>query len=175
MAAATTSITGHSPHRDEAGFTLFELIMVLVLLAVLLGVAAPSLREFAKAQADSDAATGVLAMTRMARDLAATNGTVSRLNFDFQTNTYWVTIQQGGTFVEPGTGESGHYGLAKGMTGRLEFPADQEQRPYVQFMPDGRAEQAMISLTSRGGDVHRVYCPSATDVFRIIEPTEQQP
>jgi prepilin-type N-terminal cleavage/methylation domain-containing protein len=175
MAAATTSTTGHSPHRDEAGFTLIELILVLMLAAVLLAVAAPSLRGFAGGQDDAGAASGVLAMTRMARDLAATNGTVSRLNFDFQTNTYWVTIQQGGTFVEPGTGESGHYSLANGMIARLELPPGQEQRPYVQFMPDGRSEQAIVLLICRNGDVYRVYCPSATDMFRIIKPTEQQP
>jgi prepilin-type N-terminal cleavage/methylation domain-containing protein len=175
MVATTTLTTGHSPRRAEAGFTLFELIMVLMLLAVLLAVAAPSLRGFAQAQADSDAAAGVLAMTCMARDLAATMGTVSRLNFDFQTGTYWVTIQQGGSFVEPGAGESGHYELANGMMARLELPPGQEQRPYVQFTPDGRAEQATVVLISRGGDVYRVECPSPTDMFRIIAPTEQQP
>ncbi len=149
--------------------------MVLALLALLLAVAAPSLHGFAAGQADADAADGVLAMTRMARDLAATQGTASRLNFDFQTNTYWVTIQQGGMFVEPVGGESGYYRLAGGMSARLELPPGQEQRPYVQFMPDGRAEQACVLLMCRNGDVYRVYCPSATDMFRIIKPTEQQP
>jgi prepilin-type N-terminal cleavage/methylation domain-containing protein len=175
MAATTTSTTGLSPYRAEAGFTLFELILVLVLLAVLLSMAAPSLRGFADAQADADAASGVLAMTRMSHDLAVTKGTVSRLNFDFQNSVYWVTIQEGGTFVEPGTGESGYYRLANGMSARLELPPGQEQRPYVQFMPDGRSEQAIILLICRNGDVYRVYCPSATDMFRIIKPTEQQP
>lgn len=178
MAAKTTSTTGHSPGLADgaaSGFTLFELIMVLMLLALLLGAAVPSMRGFAKGRADADAADSVLTMTRMARDLAATNGTVSRLNFDFQAGAYWVTIQQGGTFVEPGTSDSKPQILASGMGVKLDLPPGVEPRPYLQFMPDGRAEEAMISLICQDGDVYRVVCPSATDTFRLIRPTEYQP
>jgi prepilin-type N-terminal cleavage/methylation domain-containing protein len=175
MAATTTSPTGHSHDRLAPGFTLIELILVLMLLSVLLALAAPSLRGFAGGQADADAADGVLGMTRMARDLAATKGVVTRLNFDFQDGTYWVTMQERGIFVEPGAGESGHYRLAAGMRAGLDLAPGQEQRPYVQFTPDGRAEQAMISLMCGNGDVYRVYCASATEMFRVIKPTEPQP
>jgi len=166
------STTGHSPDKARAGFTLFELIVVLVLIATLLGLAAPSLRGFGRGRSDADAAAGVLAMTHMARNLAATMGTVSRLNIDDETGTYWVTVQRAGVYEELQTDQGRHFRLADGMTVRLELPASQEQRPYVQFTPDGRAKQATISLISRDGDIYRVYCPSATDVFRIIEPWE---
>ncbi len=149
--------------------------MVLMLLAVLLGAAVPSMRGFARARADADAADSVLAMTRLARDLAATGGTVSRLNFDFQTGAYWVTVRRGGKFIEPGTSDSVPQTLSSDMGVKLELPSGVEQRPYVQFMPDGRAEEAVISLICRDGDVYRVSCPSATDTFRIIKPTEYQP
>jgi len=178
MAATTISTTGHCPGRADgaaSGFTLFELVMVLMLLAVLLGAAVPRMRGFAVGRADADAADSVLAMTRMARDLAATNGTVSRLNFDFQAGGYWLTVQQGGKFVEPGTSDSRPQVLPSGMGVKLDLPPEVEQRPYVQFMPDGRAEEAMISLICRDGDVYRVCCPSATDTFRVIKPTEYQP
>ncbi len=147
----------------------------MLVIAVLLGAAVPSLRGFAQGRSDADAAASVLAMTRMAQDLAATMGTVSRLNFDFATNTYWVTIQQAGTFVELQTDMGRHFVLPTGMGVRLELPPGQDQRPYLQFLPDGRTEQAMISLINRDGEAYRVYCPSATERFRIIKPWEPQP
>lgn len=172
MAAAMTSTTGHSPDKARAGFTLFELIAVLVLIATLLGLAAPSLRGFGRGRADADAAAGMLAMTHMARNLAATMGTVSRLNIDDETGTYWVTVQQAGVYEELQTDQGRHFRLADGMTVRLELAPGVEMRPYVQFLPDGRTEQAMISLICRNEDVYRIYCPAATEMFRIVEPWE---
>lgn len=147
----------------------------MLVIAVLLGAAAPSLRGFAQGRSDADAAASVLAMTHMAQNLAATMGTVSRLNFDFQTNTYWVTVQQAGAFVDLQTDLGRPFALPKGMSFRLELPPGQEQRPYLQFLPDGRSEQALVSLINRDGEIYRVYCPSATERFRIIKPWEQQP
>lgn len=147
----------------------------MLVVAVLLGAAAPSLRGFAQGRSDADAAASVLAMTRMAQDQAATMGTVSRLNFDFATNTYWVTVQQAGVFVELQTDMGRRLALPRGMSVRLDLPEGQEQRPYLQFLPDGRTEQAMISLINLDGEIYRVYCPSATERYRIIKPWEPQP
>jgi len=172
MAAVMTSTTGHSPDRARGGFTLFELVAVLVLIATLLGLAAPSLRGFGRGRADADAAAGVLAMTRMARNLAATMGTVSRLNIDDETGTYWVTVQKAGVFEELLTDQGRHFRLADGMTCRLELADGAEWQPYVQFMPDGRTEQATITLFCRNEDIYLIQCPAATEMFRIVEPWE---
>lgn len=172
MVAAMTSITGHNPDNAREGFTLFELITVLVLIATLLGLAAPSLSGFRRGRADADAAASVLAMTRMARNLAATMGTVSRVNIDEETGTYWVTVQKAGVFEELMTDQGRHFRLSDGMTCRLELADRVESRPYVQFTPDGRTEQATITLLCRNDDVYLVQCPAATEMFRIVKPSE---
>ncbi len=167
-----TSITGHNPDKPRRGFTLFELITVLVLIATLLGVAAPSLRGFGRGRTDANAAAGVLAMTRMARNLAATMGTVSRVNIDEETGTYWVTVQKAGVFEELLTDQGRHFRLADGMTVRLKLADGVDWRPYVQFTPDGRTEQATITLLGRNEDVYLVQCLAATEKFRIVKLSE---
>jgi len=173
MARKTTSITGRRPSSAPAGFTLIELIVVMLVVAVAMGIIAPSLSGFARARADAEAAENVLAQTNLARNLAATMGTVSRVNFDYQNNTCWVTVQQAGAFVELNTSDGMPVALPEEMSVRLELPADQEPRTFVQFLPDGRAEQAIIWLGGRDGRIYKVACPSATDRFRIIKPGQE--
>ena len=91
-------MTGRNDNPKRRGaFTLLELILVLVLISVLLGIAAPSLRGFVGARRSADAAAQVLAMANYARSQAIAQGTVYRLNVDATENVYWLTILSGGT------------------------------------------------------------------------------
>ena len=149
-----------------------ELIIVLVLVATVLGIVAPSLRGFARGRTDADAARSVLAMTHLARSIAATSGTPVRVNVDSEAGLCWVTVQQAGAFVELTTDIGRRIELPKGTTVEIELPAGKEPRNYVNFLPDGRTEQAVISLTNRNGEAWHVSCLSATDRFRIVKPWE---
>lgn len=172
----TISQTGpRAISEARAGFTLMEIIIVMMLVVVVLAVAAPSLRGFARGRTDADAAAGVLALTQLARSTAATLGTTCRLNVDADAGLCWVTVQEAGVFVELGTDLGRPLVLPTGMVAAVELAPNQQPRNYVQFLPDGRAEQAVLSLTDRGGGVWRIQCPSATDRFRLISPWEARP
>jgi len=146
---------------------------VLLVVAVAMGVVAPSLAGFAHARADAEAADNVLALMHLARNRAATLGTVSRVNFEAETNSCWVTVQEAGAFV-PLNSELGlPVDLPEDMSVRVELPENIEPRDYVQFMPDGRAEQAMVTLFGGDGKIYKILCPSATDRFRILKPGEE--
>jgi len=149
-----------------------EIIIVMVLVATVLGIVAPSLRGFARGRTDADAARSVLAMTHLARSIAATSGTPVRVNVDNEAGLCWVTVQQAGAFVQLATDMGRCLELPKGTTVAIELPTGQQPRAYVTFLPDGRTEQAVISLTNRNGEVWQVSCPSATDRFRIVKPWE---
>jgi Tfp pilus assembly protein FimT len=151
-----------------------ELVIVMMLLVVVLAVAAPSLRSFAHGRTDADAAAGVLAMTRLARSTAATMGTPCRVNIDPEAGLCWVTVQEAGVFVELETDLGKPLQLPDDMIVVIELAPGQEPRNFVQFLPDGRTEQAAISLTDRDGGVWRIQCPSPTDRFRLVKPWEDQ-
>src|SRR3972149_3661562 len=66
----------------SVGFTLLELILVMVILSTVLAMAAPSLRGFFASRQIQDAAAQILALTQFARSQAVSEGTTYRLNFD---------------------------------------------------------------------------------------------
>src|SRR5688500_698776 len=98
-----TDRRAQSDLRRRGAFTLFELVLVLVMVSILMVVAAPSLRGFLAGSKSRDATENLLAMTRLARERAIADRTVYRLNIDPQNNTYWVLMQDGQRFVQTGT------------------------------------------------------------------------
>jgi len=173
-AAAMTSTTGPNADPRAAGaFTLLELIAVLVLISTVLAAAAPSLRRFARGRQTADAAARILSLTHLARSQAATRGCIHRLNLDAEAGTYWLTMQQGGTFVEIDSSHGRHFRLPVGVSVALDSASEAELSSYVQFYPDGRCDQATIELTGGEGDVFHVTCPSPSERFRIVSPSEE--
>ena len=179
--------------RSARGFTLLELILVLLLISTVLAMAAPSLRGFARGRQTAEAASQLLAMTHWARSQAAAEGRLYRLNVDVQAGAYWLSRQRGGAFVEL-DGEYGrHFRLPDGVTVSLETPTGgsasnpaghpaghsangsaDDSAAYIQFHPNGRCDEAAIELRGRQGEVFRVTCDSATERFRIASPEETQ-
>ena len=169
------STTGPSPDRSRAGgFTLLELIAVLVLISTVLAIAAPSLRGFVHGRQTADTDARILSLTHLARSRAATVGAVHRLNVDSQTGTYWLTMQRQGAFVEIDGGHGRRYRLPAGAAAALDVPADEESISYVQFYPNGRCDPATIRLTGARGETLQVTCPSAGRRFRIVSPAEDE-
>lgn len=173
-----TSTTGPNADRRvppaAGGFTLLELIAVLVLISTVLAIAAPSLRGFARGRQTADAAAHLLALTRLARSRAASWGCCHRLNIDPETGTYWLTMQEGGAFVEIETDFGREYRLPSGVSIAVDEPSASEPPWVIEFHPDGRCDAVTIRLTGLRGDVLDVACASASERFRIISP-EQGP
>jgi len=163
---------GGPARRVGSGFTLLELIVILGLVGVLLAMAAPSLRGFMGSRQTADAAAQVLALTQWAGSRAAAQGNVYRLNLDTQANTYWLTMQQGGEFVDLGSEFGRRFKLPEGAAATLRRPAGSEPRAYIAFYPTGRTEEVTIELRGRQGEVFRVVCESATEAFHIVSPSE---
>jgi prepilin-type N-terminal cleavage/methylation domain-containing protein len=156
------------------GFTLLELIVVLGLVGVLLGLAAPSLRGFFASRQTADAAAQMLALTQLAGTRAASQGTVYRLNVDVQSNTYWLSMQQAGMFVDLNCEFGRRFRLPEGTTVRVQIPMVDASASYIEFYPTGRTEEAMIELRGRQGEVYQIICESATEAFHVVSPTEAQ-
>ena len=156
------------------GFTLLELIVVLGLVGVLLGLAAPSLRGFFASRQTADAAAQMLALTQLAGTRAAAQGTVYRLNVDLQSNTYWLSMQQAGMFVDLNCEFGRRFQFPEGTTVHVQIPMVDSSASYIEFYPTGRTEEAMIELRGRQGEIYQLICESATEAFHVVSPTEAQ-
>ena len=171
-----TSTTGPNAESREAprGFTLMELIVVLVLISTVLALASPSLRRFVRGRSTGDAAAHMLALTHLARSQAVTGAQVWRLNLDPESGTYWLTTQTEGAFVAPLREYGRVFHLPDGVTLATDAEHESDKAPYVQFYPDGRSDPARIELTDPEGKVLRLASPSATERFRIEAILEER-
>ena len=167
-----TSTTGPSAEARRGGFTLLELVLVMVLVSTVLAMAAPSLRGFLAGRQGAEAAAQVLSLTHLARSRAVTQGRIYRLNIDTETNTYWLTMQQAGAFVELGCEHGRRFRFPDSVSVTLELPPADAQASFVQFYADGRSDQATIGLIGRRGEAFEITCPSASERFRVVSPSE---
>ncbi len=160
----------HQP--DAAGFTLLELVLVMVVICTVLAMAAPSLRGFFASRQTADAAAQIVALTRLARSQAVAEGRIYRLNLDEEAGTYWLTVQEGGTFVNLGSEFGRLFSLPDGTLANWEASPEAGSRGYIQFHPDGRNDTATVRLTGRRGQTVDISCHSPTELFHVATPGE---
>jgi len=153
--------------RSAAGFTLLELVLVMVIIGTVLGMSALSLRGFFASRQSTDAAAQIVALAEYARSCAIARGCVFRLNLDASEGKYWIEMQQEGAFVTLPTEFGRVFRLPQG-TRATWLEGDAAQRGWIRFYPDGRAERIRIRLTGRQGEVVDVFCPSPAERFRVV-------
>jgi len=153
-----------------SGFTLLELVFVLVILAVLAAMVAPSLRSFGIGRSNEDTATLLVGLAGYAHTQSASEGRVYRLNFDVPGRAFWLTAQQGAAFVPP-TNDFGRRCTA--ADGVAQMSVDLQPRPdgdYVEFQPTGLTDPApvQIRLIDKLGGSVGVACLSSTETFQVL-------
>ena len=158
-----------APARRRSAFTLLELVLVMAILCIAMGMAAPSLRGFGRGRGAGDAAAQLVALGGWARTQAISHGLVYRLNLDPAARTYWLTVQVEGDSAFELLGEE--FGRTFAAPEGVAIDWDAPERPdgrYVEFHPSGRTEPAAIQLTDAEGVVTEVACLSATETFRAV-------
>ena len=156
--------------RDKKrGFTLLELILVMLILSTVLAMAAPSLRGFFGSRKTHDEAAQILALTQFARSLAISEGIIYRLNFDTRERTYWLTAQQSGTFEKLKTEFGQVFTFPNDIIAELEDVEKKDDEMFLEFTPQGTVTAGTIRLIDRRGLVLEVTCPTITESFFIIE------
>jgi len=153
----------------DSGFTLLELILVMVILSTVLAMAAPSLSGFFGSRQTHDTAAQILALTQLARSQAISEGVVYRLNFDTTERKYWLTAQQAGTFEELETGLGQIFTLPKDMVMELDDVDQEDMDMFLQFTPQGTVTAGTVRLIDRRGLALEVTCPTVTESFSIVE------
>jgi Tfp pilus assembly protein FimT len=164
-----TSTTGRSADlpRPACGFTLFELVLVMLLLTVVMALAAPSLRGFIIGRKGTDAAAQFIAVGRYAREQAISSGVTYALSVDVTQGTYWLTAQRGSSFHELGNEFGRQFHFPEGTVAQWE-PGASVDDGRMYFFPDGRTEAAVLQLTGAGGQVFEIGCRSETEPLTIL-------
>jgi len=169
----TISTTGpnarRSPSRPGAGFTLLELVLVMLIICTVLGMASLSLRGFFASRRTADAAAQIITLTQFARGRATADGSVYRVNLDVEEGKYWLTVQKSGAFENIASEFGRVFLLPDGTTAEWVTPLDAD---WTTFYPDGRGEAAHIRLTGRQGETADIVCASPAERFHVISLSE---
>lgn len=152
----------------SGGFTLIELILVLVVIGTLLALVAPSLQQFYSTRQVHDAAELFLSVCRQARNRAVTEARRYRLRLDVTDQQYWLTRQVGGAY-QPLDTELGQT-VELGSHVRVATPEQSGASELtLTFYPDGRADSVAVWFYGSTGSVLEVRCASPSEPFRLEE------
>ncbi len=140
--------------KTAQGFTLIELMIIIVILGVMLSLIIPRLGELGEANLKRSA-RHLTGMIRFLRDESQAHKTVYRLRFDIQGGRYWAEVMtltsEKAVEFRRLQSELGSEGSLSGQTTFRDVQvASHPDDPYIQFTPDGWVENAVIHL--RDGD-----------------------
>lgn len=180
----------------EAGFTLIELGLVILILGVILAITLPRLGNRAYAQLDSETRKLALAF-RYLRHAAILNGRTYRLMYDLDSRSYWAEVSQvteapvldeqesefAGSFFPPPIEEQFALDLEGPLTRRrlpeplgfsdVELPETwgkiMEGVVFTTFYPDGYVDISVVHLDN-GQDVFSLYVPNGITGQVFVSP-----
>lgn len=182
--------------RHHAGFTLLELVLVMVIVCVALAMVAPSLAGWNQGSKLRDAGEQLLATIHYARTQSIANGQTYRLNIDTRANTYYLTAQDGQQFVNLANEYGRVFTLPDGF--RIDVTAQpavtqQQAQPggqqynasaaaaaaptngsAIEFYPTGRTQVAQIRINGYGKDQTILECATPAEGFRVVTAQEAQ-
>ena len=148
------------------GFTLIELVLVMLVMTIAIGVVAPELRGWSHGARMSDTVDQILTLARMARTEAISTAQVHRLIVDSSGRCY-VARQDGEQFVELGEGRDAVFAAPDGI--KLQMTDLQGgPREFVEFYPNGRMQTARIRVsTEDDGSQKIIEAATSTEGFRV--------
>jgi type II secretion system protein H len=158
--------------NPQCGFTLLELVLVMVILALMFALASPSLRGWSRGQTVRNSGDEFVALTRLARSQAIADATTYRLNVDAAAGQYWLTKQSGTSFVDVAS-DIGHK-FSVPENGQIRMSNSQNaQATYFDFLSTGRCDPGQVVITDDEKNSVTAQCDSPAENFYVVNP--QQP
>ena len=167
-----TSTTGRP--TDGRGFTLLELVIVMVVLCTALAMVAPSLRGFLRGRRIEDAADQIVALTRYARSQAVADATTYLWSYDSSARAHGLSRLEGQTFVPLGLEMGRAFLLPEDIVLALELTAGVTSQG-IGFYSDGSADLAAIRLRDETGAEIHIGTLSPTEEYQAVDAKGVRP
>lgn len=152
--------------RSISGFTLIELIIVLMIIALTVSLAAPSLGGWSVGAKMRNATDDFLSTVRLARGQSIVSATEYVLMIDRNSNTYSLSTRTG-EILAPAPGDWGTaVSLPAGFT--IDLVNGGESGTSIVFYPDGRATPALVRIVSSRGDVREIAANAPAEPFAVV-------
>lgn len=164
---------------SRGGFTLFELIIVMIVIFTLAAIVAPRFSDFFPSFQVRKSTEHLMAWARKARADAAVTGLRQRLMVDAKARKFWIEyearpVKEPGKFV-PLSGAWGEEQMPDAVTvdslEGLDAAATGSGAQYLEFLPDGTTKDATIVLGNDNGDSQTLKVEGATSKI-YIQPAE---
>jgi type II secretion system protein H len=172
------------PLRCRSGFTLIELMVVMVILILLSALVAPAFtRQYYTARLNS-AARNLVALMQYARSQAVVEGTTYRLNIDQEGGRLWVTYYDDGQATQQNTETEPGFVLDESALGSAREVPDDVQIKQIALGDEALAQlsdEALATIRSQQGQLNEQGTPfitfspqGTTDGARILLENEYQ-
>lgn len=163
------------PVLRKRGFTLLELILVMIILCTVLAMAAPSLRGFFSSRQIHDMSEQILIMTRYARIHAIFDSKPYRVNFDLNRQCYWISSITDSQYEPLKTSFGNYFQIPTEIT--LDFDdveSDSSGIYYLPFNAKGCSQQGRVRLEDNRENVLEIVCWSPSELYEIINPYDDE-
>lgn len=156
-------------YGGKAGFTLLELILIMIILCTVLAMAAPTLRGFFSSHQLNDVAEQIIVMTRYARIQSAFQGRTYRVNIDMHKRLSWISVLSENRHETLKQSMGNDFSIPSDITVTFENVPDEGGVYYFEFYPSGYARPGRMRLEDNQRNVLDVVCYSPSEQFEIIE------
>jgi prepilin-type N-terminal cleavage/methylation domain-containing protein len=135
------SLTGRN-YKKRSGFTLIEILLVVLILTVIMGVAIPNLSQTYKKVHMQKVVQDIRYIMEYGQSRAITHNQPVRLEFNEDFSQYWLTQKDPQT--EQFQRIPGRLGKRFGLSPKVDIDTDQRS---IHFFPDGSIEKQEIIVS----------------------------
>jgi prepilin-type N-terminal cleavage/methylation domain-containing protein len=168
-------------NRRDAGFTLYEVIIVLIVLLVVSGIVVPSVTGLLPSVRVRKAGEELLSTIAKARDDSVLTSRRFRIVFTQEPAGYRLEYEPD-PMSEPATfrASPGDWGVASALPEGVTFASlegagtdSETSEEVLEFSPDGTAAAMTIVLAHENGDQVTIEIDPADGRARVVEPEDE--